>query len=415
MNTPPPLFVDLYELTMAQVYYDRNMTGESVFELTARSLPEGWDYLIAAGLERALNFLESLRFGDVEIDHLSTLPQFDAGLLNQLREFRFSGDVWAPPEGTPIYEHEPLIQVIAPLPEAQIVETAMINQIAYPTLVAGKAARAVDAAAGRPVIEFGGRRAHGSEAAIEASRATYIAGFDATSSVEAGRRYGIPVTGTMAHSFVLASDSEGDAFDAFVSRYPGTTLLVDTYGSEPGVSNAIKTAKRFGPGSVGAIRLDSGDFRREAWQARVKLDTVGLQDVRIVASGGLDEYQIAELVAVNAPIDIFACGTSIVAPPDASTLDTAYKLVEYDGRPVRKLSVGKPSFAARKQVWRQDDHDFIGRWDQPPESPGNPLLRQMIANGERTDASYDSLDAIRRRASEGRTSRRVDLADSLID
>ena len=400
---------------MAQVYYDHDMTGEAVFELTARSLPEGWDYLIAAGLERALNFLELLRFGDDEIDHLSTLPQIDAGLLNQLREFRFSGAVWAPPEGTPVYEHEPLIQVIAPLPEAQIVETAMINQIAYPTLVASKAARAIDAAAGRPVIEFGGRRAHGSEAAIEASRATYIAGFDATSSVEAGRRYGIPVTGTMAHSFVLASDSEGDAFDAFVSRYPGTTLLVDTYGSEPGVSNAIKAAKRFGPGSVGAIRIDSGDFRSEAWQARVKLDTVGLQDVRIVVSGGLDEYQIAELVAANAPIDVFACGTAIVAPPDASTLDTAYKLVEYEGRPVRKLSVGKPSFAARKQVWRQDDHDYIGRWGQPPESPGEPLLRQMIANGERTNASHDSLDTIRRRASEGRTSRRVDLADSLID
>ena len=415
MNTPPPLFVDLYELTMAQVYYDRNMTGEAVFELTARSLPEGWDYLIAAGLERALNFLESLRFGDDEIDHLSTLPQFDAGLLEQLREFQFSGDVWAPPEGTPVYEHEPLIQVIAPLPEAQIVETAMINQIAYPTLVASKAARVIDAAAGHPVIEFGGRRAHGSEAAIEASRATYIGGFEATSSVEAGRRYGIPVTGTMAHSFVLASDSEGDAFDAFVSRYPGTTLLVDTYDSAAGVTNAIKTAKRFGPGSVGAIRLDSGDFRSEAWQARVKLDTVGLQDVRIVVSGGLDEYQIAELVAANAPIDVFACGTAIVAPPDASTLDTAYKLVEYDGRPVRKLSVGKPSYAARKQVWRQDDHDFIGRWDQPSDSPGEPLLRQMIANGNRTDASHDSLDAIRRRASEGRTSRRVDLADSLID
>ena len=415
MNTPPPLFVDLYELTMAQVYYDRNMTGEAVFELTARSLPEGWDYLIAAGLERALNFLESLRFGDDEIDHLSTLPQFDAGLLEQLREFRFSGDVWAPPEGTPVYEHEPLFQVIAPLPEAQIVETAMINQIAYPTLVASKAARAVDAAAGTPVIEFGGRRAHGSEAAIEASRATYIGGFEATSSVEAGRRYGIPVTGTMAHSFVLASGSEGDAFDAFVSRYPGTTLLVDTYDSAAGVNNAIKAAKRFGPGSVGAIRLDSGDFRSEAWQARVKLDTVGLQDVRIVVSGGLDEYQIAALVAANAPIDIFACGTAIVAPPDASTLDTAYKLVEYDGRPVRKLSVGKPSYAARKQVWRQDDHDFIGRWDQPSDSPGEPLLRQMIANGNRTDASHDSLDAIRRRASEGRTSRRVDLADSLID
>ena len=247
MNTPPPLFIDLYELTMSQVYYDRNMTRNAVFELTVRSLPDGWDYLIAAGLDRALNFLESLSFGDEELDYLATLPQFDNAFLKQLRNFQFTGDVWAPPEGTVVYEHEPLIQVIAPLPQAQIVETAMINQIAYPTLVASKAARTVDAAAGRPVIEFGGRRAHGSEAAIEASRAAYIAGFDATSSIEAGRRYGVPVTGTMAHSFVLASDSEADAFDAFVSRYPGTTLLVDTYGSESGVTNAIKTAKRFGP------------------------------------------------------------------------------------------------------------------------------------------------------------------------
>ena len=415
MNTPPPLFIDLYELTMSQVYYDRNMTRNAVFELTVRSLPDGWDYLIAAGLDRALNFLESLSFGDEELDYLATLPQFDNAFLKQLRNFQFTGDVWAPPEGTVVYEHEPLIQVIAPLPEAQIVETAMINQIAYPTLVASKAARTIDAAAGRPVIEFGGRRAHGSEAAIEASRAAYIAGFDATSSIEAGRRYGVPVTGTMAHSFVLASDSEADAFDTFVSRYPGTTLLVDTYGSESGVTNAIKTAKRFGVGSVGAIRIDSGNFRNESWQARIKLDTVGLQDVRIVASGGLDEYQIAELVASNAPIDIFACGTAIVAPPDASTLDAAYKLVEYDGRPVRKLSVGKPSIGARKQVWRQADHDHIGRWDQQPASADEPLLSRMIANGERTPASQDSLEAIRHRAAVGRIPRRVDIDPSLLD
>ena len=415
MNTPPPLFIDLYELTMAQVYYDRDMTREAVFELTVRSLPEGWDYLIAAGLDRALDFLDSLRFGDEELDYLATLPQFDNAFLNQLRNFRFTGDVWAPPEGAVVYEHEPLIQVIAPLPEAQIVETAMINQIAYATLVASKAARTVDAAAGRPVIEFGGRRAHGSEAAIEASRAAYIAGFDATSSVEAGRRYGVPVTGTMAHSFVLASESEGDAFDAFVSRYPGTTLLVDTYGSESGVNNAIKTAKRFGAGSVGAIRIDSGNFRNESWQARIKLDTVGLTDVRIVASGGLDEYQIAELVAANAPIDVFACGTAIVAPPDASTLDAAYKLVEYDGRPVRKLSVGKPSIGARKQVWRLADHDVVGRWDRMPETAGEPLLKQMLASGERTPASQDSLETIRQRAAVGRIARRVEIEPSLLD
>ena len=201
MSTPSALFVDLYELSMAQVYYDRGMTGEAVFELTVRELPEGWDYLIAAGLDRALDFLEALRFSDEDLAYVESMPQFDRRFIDQLREMQFSGDVWAPAEGTVVYPNEPLIQVIAPLPEAQIVETAMINQIAYPTLVASKAARAVDAAAGRVVIEFGGRRAHGSEAAIEASRAAYIAGFEATSSVEAGRRYGIPTTGTMAHSF----------------------------------------------------------------------------------------------------------------------------------------------------------------------------------------------------------------------
>ena len=295
---------------------------------------------------------------------------------------RFSGDVWAPPEGTIVYPHEPLIQVIAPLPEAQIVETALINQIAYPTLVASKAARAVDAAAGRPIIEFGGRRAHGSEAAIEASRATYIAGFEATSSVEAGRRHGIPTTGTMAHSFVLAEGDEAASFDAFVSLYPGTTLLVDTFEIPDGVTNAIRTAKRHGPGSVGAIRIDSGNLHDEAWQARIKLDTAGMSDIRIVASGGLDEYRIADLVSSNAPIDIFACGTSIVAPPDAATLDSAYKMVEYEGRPVAKRSPGKPSIGHRKQVWRLADHDLIARVGDRP-SDADPVLQHVMSSGQR--------------------------------
>ncbi|MYJ01522.1 MAG: nicotinate phosphoribosyltransferase, partial [Chloroflexi bacterium] len=248
MNTPSALFVDLYELTMAQLYYERGMTREAVFELTVRELPEQWDYLIASGLDRALSFLEQLRFSEDDLEFLGSLPQFSQAFIDQLRRLRFTGDVWAPPEGAIAYPDEPLVQVIAPLAEAQIIETAMINQIAFPTLVASKAARAVDAAAGRPVIEFGGRRAHGAEAAIEASRATYIAGFEATSSVEAGRRFGVPITGTMAHSFVLAEGDEAEAFDAFVSRYPGTTLLVDTYDTQPGVANAVRTARRFGPG-----------------------------------------------------------------------------------------------------------------------------------------------------------------------
>ena len=413
MNTPSALFVDLYELTMAQVYYERGMTGEAVFELTVRSLPNGWDYLIAAGLERALEFLEHLRFAEDDLSFLESMPQFDRTFIAQLRELRFTGNVWAPPEGTIVFPDEPLIQVVAPLPEAQIVETAMINQIAYPTLVASKAARAVEAAAGRPVIEFGGRRAHGSEAAIEASRATYIAGFEATSSVEAGRRHGIPTTGTMAHSFILAEGDEADAFDAFVSRYPGTTLLVDTFETQAGVTNAIRTAKKHGVGSVGAIRIDSGDFHRESWQARIKLDTTGLSDIRIVASGGLDEYQIAELVGSNAPIDIFACGTSIVAPPDAATLDSAYKMVEYDGRPVAKRSPGKPSIGHRKQVWRLADHDLITRVDdRPPDA--EPVLQHVMSSGQRRPAGLDSLARIRVRAAGPRGPRRVEIDPSLL-
>lgn len=399
---------------MAQLYYERGMTGEAVFELTVRGLPNNWDYLIAAGLDRALAFLEALHFDEDELAFLKTLPQFDQRFLERLSDLRFTGDAWAPPEGAVVYPGEPLIQVIAPLPEAQIVETAMINQIAYPTLVASKAARAVDAAAGRPVIEFGGRRAHGSEAAIEASRATYIAGFEATSSVEAGRRFGIPITGTMAHSFVLASDSEADAFDAFVGRYPATTLLVDTYDTASGVTNAIKTSRRFGPGSVGAIRIDSGNFRNEAWQARIKLDTSGLSDVRIVASGGLDEYQIAELVGSNAPIDVFACGTNIVAPPDAATLDSAYKMVEYEGRPVAKRSVGKPSIGHRKQVWRSADHDLVARADDSAPADAEALLQPVMEGGQRTAQGRDSLTQIRARASLGRRSRSVEIDPSLL-
>ena len=413
MSTPSALFVDLYELTMAQVYYERGMTGEAVFELTVRELPESWEYLIAAGLDRALAFLQDLRFNEDDLAFLKTLPQLDRRFLDQLHDLRFTGDVWAPPEGTIVYPHEPLIQVIAPLPEAQIVETAMINQIAYPTLVASKAARAVDTAAGRPVIEFGGRRAHGSEAAVEASRATYIAGFEATSSVEAGRRYGIPTTGTMAHSLVLAEGDETSAFDAFVARYPATTLLVDTFDTSDGVTNAIKTAKRHGHGSVGAIRIDSGNLHDESWQARIKLDTADMPDIRIVASGGLDEYQIAGLVGSNAPIDIFACGTSIVAPPDAATLDTAYKMVEYEGRPVAKRSPGKPSIGHRKQVWRRADHDLIARFDdRPPDA--EPVLQEVMSSGQRTESGHDSLSRMRNRATGPRGPRRVEIDPSLL-
>ncbi len=412
MNTPSALFVDLYELTMAQVYLERGMTQTAVFELTVRGLPEGWDFFIAVGLERALAVLESFRFSEDELTWLADQPQLQPSYIEQLGEIRFSGEVWAPLEGTVVYPHEPLIQVIAPLPEAQIVETAMINLIAYPTLVASKAARAVDNAAGRSLIEFGGRRAHGTDAALDAARAAYIAGFDATSSVEAGRRFGIPTVGTMAHSFVLAVGDENTAFDTFVSTYPDTTLLVDTYDTQVGVQRAIDCARRAGAGSVGAIRIDSGELLSEAHAARAALDAAGLHDVNIIVSGGLDEFEIAELVAANAPIDTFACGTNIVAPPDAATLDAAYKLVEYDGRPVAKRSHGKPSLPGRKQVWRTPHTDYLRPAHDPPLEGATPVLEPVMLHGERVGTA-PSLSEIRQRAARERGRRRLEIDPQL--
>ena len=415
MNPPSALFVDLYELTMAQLYYERGITGEAVFELTVRSMPDGWEYLIAAGLDRALHFLESLQFDDDDLAYIASLPQFDSGFIDRLRQLRFTGQVWAPPEGTTVYPDEPLIQVVAPLPEGQIVETALINLIAYPTLVASKAARAVDAAAGRTVIDFGSRRAHSSDAAIEATRAAYIAGFTATSSLEAGRLYDIPVTGTMAHSYILAEDDERSAFSAFATRYPGTTLLVDTYNTAEGVERTIEVAKQAGPGSIGAIRIDSGDLLRESRRARQRLDAAGLVSVRIIVSGGLDEYQIAELVEAGAPIDVFACGTNIVAPRDAATLDSAYKLVAYAGRAVAKCSEGKPSVGHRKQVWRLPEHDEIHPFDVGGAADAEPLLRPVMERGRRIAAHTESLTQMRERAATRVIQSSVSVDQALLD
>ncbi len=398
MNTPPALLLDLYELTMAQVYYEQEWKGQAVFELAIRDQRPHWGYYILAGLQPALDYLESLRFRDDEIEHLAAHPQLEAEFLERLRAFRFSGDVWAPPEGSVVYPYEPLIQIIAPLPEAQIVETAVLNQIAYPTLVASKTARMVDAAAGRPVIEFGARRAQGADASIAASRAAYIAGCEATSSVEAGRLYGIPVVGTMAHSFVLSAANEVAAFDTYVARYPGATLLVDTFDTRQGIEGAIQVSAKHGPQSVAAIRLDSGDLSSDAWFARARLDAAGLADVQIIASGGLDEQQIERLVRDEAPIDVFACGTSIVAPSDPSALESGYKLVEYEGRPRRKSSVGKFDLSSRKQVWRGDEEDVILPLDASPPAHMRPLLVQMMQSGQRTRHARDSLTAIRDRA-----------------
>lgn len=403
MTPTSGLFTDLYELVMAQLYYERGTTALAIFELTARSLPDGWGFLLAAGLEQTLERIESLRFSDEDLAYLAALPQLDAAFLERLRGFRFTGEIWAPPEGTVVFPHEPLLQVIAPLPQAQLLETLALNQIGAATLVASKAARAVLVAAGAPLLEFGGRRAHGIDAALTAARSAYVAGFAATSSVEAGRRFGIPVVGTMAHSYVLASPDEQTAFRAFAQRYPDATLLVDTYDTADGIRHAIAVAHELGPGRIGAIRLDSGDLAEEAARARAMLDDAGLGEVRIIASGGLDEHRIAALVAAGAPIDAFAAGTAVVVSDGAPSLDAVYKLVEYDGAPRAKRSPGKPSLPSRKQVYRREAdgriaEDAIQPFDAPATAGWRPLLRPVMADGARTAAAQDTLTQIRERA-----------------
>ena len=403
MTPTSGLFTDLYELVMAQLYYERGTTAPAVFELTTRSLPDGWGFLLAAGLEQTIERIESLRFSEDDLAYLASLPQFNAAFLERLRSFRFTGEIWAPPEGAVVFPHEPLLQVIAPLPQAQLLETLALNQIGAATLVASKAARAVLAAAGAPLLEFGGRRAHGIDAALTAARSAYVAGFTATSSVEAGRRFGIPIVGTMAHSYVLASQDEESAFRAFAERYPNATLLVDTYDTADGIRHAIAVANELGPGRIGAIRLDSGDLAGEAARARAMLDDAGLGEVRIIASGGLDEHRIAALVADGAPIDAFAAGTAVVVSQDAPSLDAVYKLVEYDGRPRAKRSPGKPGLPSRKQVYRREANgrileDAVQPFDAAPPAGWRPLLRPVMVDGARTTATRDTLTQIRERA-----------------
>ena len=389
------LLTDLYELTMAQAYYARGMTRPAVLELAARRLPPDWNFLICAGIGRVVEFARSLRFTDEDLAYLASLPQFEPWFVERLRDFRFSGEIRAVPEGTAVFPPAPLLQVAAPLPEAQILETFALNQISFATLIASKAARAVIAAEGRPVVEFGGRRAHGTDALLLAARSAYIAGFAATSSVEAGRRYGIPVTGTMGHSYVMAHDDEASAFAGFAEQYPGATLLVDTYEIEDGLRNVIALARERGSGAAGAVRIDSGEFGFEARRARLMLDEAGLADVRIIASGGLTEERIAELVGEGAPIDAFAAGTSIVTSRSAPSLDTAYKLVEYDGRDRAKRSAGKASLPGRKDLRRLREggmpvEDQLARFGTSAPAGAESLLqRQSEAEG---------IEAIRERA-----------------
>ncbi|MDE2990345.1 MAG: nicotinate phosphoribosyltransferase [Chloroflexota bacterium] len=395
------LVTDLYQLTMLQAYLVHGMHAPATFELFTRRLPPNRNFLIAAGLDAALDYLENLRFEAADIDYLESLGRFSAEFLDYLRGFRFSGNVDALPEGTPFFANEPLLAVHAPLPEAQLVETRLLNLVQLPSAVASKAARVVAAADGRSVIDFGLRHAHGADASLAASRAAYIAGVQATSNVAAGQAFGIPVAGTMAHSFVQAHDREREAFRRFMATFPGAALLVDTYDVEAGVATVIDLAREAGGAAPAAVRLDSGDLAAHARRTRRQLGQAGLPQVQIIVSGNLDEDEIARLIADGAPIDSFGVGAALAVSEDAPCLDVVYKLVAYDGQGRMKLAAQKTTLPDPKQVFRQFEsgaatHDVLGLAGET--SDGQPLLEPVMRNGARLPAGRRPLEEIRAHA-----------------
>jgi nicotinate phosphoribosyltransferase len=399
-----PLLTDLYQLNMIQAYVDGGVTGTAVFEFFARKLPPRRGFLVAAGLEQALEFLEGLRFAPEEIDWLARSGRFGQGLLDHLAGLRFTGDVHAMPEGTVFFAGEPILRVTAPLPEAQLAETRLINLLHFQSLIAAKAARLVLAAPGRLLVDFGLRRAHGAEAGLLAARASYLAGFAGSATLLAEKVFDIPAFGTMAHSFVQAHDDETAAFERFArSRPDGLTLLIDTYDTEAGARKVVALAPRLKAQgiTVRAVRLDSGDMAALSKSVRRILDAGGLGDVRIFASGGLDEDGIAGMLRDGAPIDGFGVGTSLTTSADVPALDCAYKLQEYAGLARRKRSAGKATWPGRKQVWRRTGADGRMAGDvlsvESDAQEGEPLVRQVMRAGRRV-APPPSLAESRARA-----------------
>lgn len=379
------LFVDLYELAMVSSYLRRAMTGPATFSLYVRRLPPGRGFLVAAGLEDALGYLEDLRFDQEDEAYLASLGFGDDDLA-AFASLRFTGDVWAVPEGRVVFADEPLLEVTAPLPEAQLVETVLLNKIGFATAVASKAARSVIAAQGRfALVDFGMRRTQGLEAALTAARSSAIAGFAATSDVEAARRYGLVTSGTMAHSYVETFTDEIDAFRAFAADHPQrTTFLVDTYDTLRGIRNAIEVIEERHLVDRAGVRLDSGDLSALAIQARSLLDEAGMPKVKIVVSGSLDEHALARLVADGAPVDVAGVGTRMGVSADAPYLDSVYKLVSFDGRPVAKLSTGKATYPGAKQIFRGPGlHDVLGLRDEEPPPGCSPLLEHVMTRGRR--------------------------------
>jgi len=385
-----PLLTDLYQLTMMQGYVDGGMHEEAVFEFYVRSLPKTRGFLVSAGLETLLIYLEDLRFSEEELKYITGTGRFSKALLDYLAKFRFRGDVYAMPEGTVFFENEPVVRVVASMPEAQLVETRLINILHFEILIASKAARCILAANDRAVlIDFGLRRAHGAEAGLLAARASYIAGFAGTSTVMAESLFGIPISGTMAHSYVEAHENELEAFLSFGESNPNnTTLLIDTYDVRKGAQKAVEAAKKLKERGINvrAVRLDSGDLLALSKDVRQILDRSGLTDVRIFASGNLDEYLIYELMSQGAPINGFGVGTKLDTSEDAPYLECAYKLMEYEGKPRFKKSQGKATIPGRKQVFRGFKDNTMVRdilTTEGDEAEGVPLLEKVMSGGRR--------------------------------
>lgn len=396
------MLTDLYQLTMAAAYTDSGKADAiATFDLFARKLPEGWGYMIAAGIESAIEYATSIRFDESDIDYLRSLDLFSDTHLERLRSMRFTGDIAAVPEGTPVAPGTPIMRVTGPLAEAQLLESRLLNIVNQPSLVASKTSRIVHAAGDAAVVEFGMRRSHGADAAIEGARAAYIGGAAGTSNVLAGKRYGIPVKGTHAHSFVMSFASEAEAFEAYAATYPGSsTLLIDTYDTLGGAAAAIEVAKRLERDGhrLGAVRLDSGDIAALSQEVRSMLDREGLEYVRIMASNDLNEHKIARIREAGGKVDAYGVGTEMITGKPDSALPVVYKLVEDEDGPKMKLAPGKQTYPGRKQVYRIADaagnlvKDILAL--EGEAVGGTPLLATVVRNGERI-APARTLEEIR--------------------
>ncbi len=387
---------------MAQAYLAEGMTGQATFSLFFRHLPGQRNYVLSCGIEDLADFAEQIRFSSEDLEYLRAQEIFSEDFLSYLKEFRFTGEIVGLPDGTPVFPREPLVEVTAPAPEAQILETWAMNQMHSQSVLATKAARIMAAARGRAVLDFGLRRMQGSEGGVKGARAFSIAGMTGSSNVLAGKTYGVPISGTMAHSYIQAHDSEMDAFRAFVAEFPETILLVDTYDTLTGVQRVVQLAKELGSEfKVRGIRIDSGDFAQLSRASRQILDDNGLGHLKIIASGGLDELKIEKLLTEGAPIDGFGVGSSLGVSEDAPVLDIAYKLVDYAGKGRMKLSEGKETLPGKKQIFRQREgelttSDVLARRHE--ELSGQPLLEDFVKQGQRV-RERESLSSARQRAS----------------